>query len=86
METLIDYVDHLVLPLQNFAENLPPAPATFVRKEYTGSPGRPQYQIDLDRAVLLHNLNISWDQIAYAMGIVCRTLYQHLNNAVISTS
>lgn len=36
--------------------------------------GRPCFEIDLDRAAELHNMELSWQQIAAAMGISRRTL------------
>ena len=49
-EELITYVNTLLYPLEHFVENPPPAPAAFVNWEYTGWPGRPRYQIDLQCA------------------------------------
>lgn len=39
--------------------------------------GRPRFDIDLDRATELHDMELSWEQISSSMGISRRTLYYH---------
>lgn len=42
--------------------------------------------IDIDRAVLLHNLGLSWDSIAKAMNVTRQTLYNHLDKAGLASA
>lgn len=48
--------------------------------------GRPRFDIDLDRAAELHDMELSWQKIATAMGISRRTLYTHFAAAGRSTA
>ena len=48
--------------------------------------GRPKYDLDLDRALELHDMELSWDQVAKAMGVTRQTLYNQLNASGRSTA
>ncbi|KAJ7717879.1 hypothetical protein B0H16DRAFT_1740337 [Mycena metata] len=72
MET---YVTGLIDPLEHFLAD-PPLPAhTHIPLNTTGQRGRPSDQLDLDRALLLHDLGNTWRDIATAMGVARQTLY-----------
>jgi len=46
--------------------------------------GRPKYNLDLDRAIELHDLGNSWREIARVMRVDRKTLYRHLLAAGLS--
>lgn len=48
--------------------------------------GRPRFILDLQSAVSLHDLGISWKSIAETLGISRTTLYNHLKLAGLSTA
>ncbi|KAJ3901637.1 hypothetical protein F5879DRAFT_924467 [Lentinula edodes] len=81
LEHLGDYVESLIRPLETFVDSPPPAPSTKIPIHHTGQWGRPAYVLDLDRAILLHNLGLSWESIAHAMGCTRQTIYNHLEKA-----
>lgn len=84
--TLIDHTNSLLLPLEHFLNNPPPPPSDRTRRSYTGLAGRPTYVLDLNRAVLLHNLGNTWKDISKALGVSRSTLYNHMDAAGISTA
>lgn len=81
LEYLVSYVESCIHPLEEFMENPPPLPSAYIPKTHTGGRGHPAYDLDLSRAILLHNLGLSWDSIAKAMGCVRKTLFNHLEKA-----
>lgn len=81
LEHLADYVESCIRPLEQFLEFPPPPPSANIPRTYTGQAGRPTYNLDLDRAILLHNLGLSWKSIADAMGCSRKTMYNHLIKA-----
>jgi predicted DNA-binding protein (UPF0251 family) len=83
---LTDYVNGLLVPLEQFLHTPQPIPSAFVRRERTGRPGRPRYIIDLERAMLLHDLGNAWREVADAMGVGRRTIYNHLAEAGLSSA
>lgn len=85
-ENLVLLTQHLIQPLQTFLDTPPPPAHTNIPRDNTGSRGRPSYILDLDRAIGLHTLGNTWDDIAAAMGTTRRTLYNHLRKAGISTT
>lgn len=85
-EALWDYVDILLLPLETHLNTPPPLPSSFLPRVYTGRVGRPSYAIDLERAVLLHDLGNTWKDTAKALGIARSTLYEHMDKAGLSTA
>ncbi|RDX39516.1 hypothetical protein OH76DRAFT_1491063 [Lentinus brumalis] len=86
LRDLIIYVSHLLLPLEEFLESPPPPPNSRVPRTPPGGRGRPAYVINLARAQQLHNLGNLWDNVATAMGVARRTLYNHLECAGLSTA
>ncbi|KAF7359937.1 Integrase catalytic domain-containing protein [Mycena venus] len=85
-ETLIADVDKLLSPLDDFPANPPPPPGASLPRVHTGLPGRPRYSLDLQRALLLHDLGNSWTDISHAMGVDRKTLYRQFEVAGISTA
>lgn len=84
VEHMLDYVDLHIVELDRFLET-PPAPiASYLHRIYTGRPGRPSFNIDVQRLCLLHDLGNSWESIAEAYGVNRTTLYRHLQRAGIS--
>ena len=73
---LIALVLEVAVPLQAWLDSAKP---TYQPPQCPKTPGRgrPCYDIDLDRATELHNMELSWQQIASAMGISRQTLYNH---------
>ncbi|KAJ7452222.1 hypothetical protein FB451DRAFT_1185806 [Mycena latifolia] len=85
-DTLGALIMSLLSLLENFLSHPPlPARAHIPRKHNTGR-GRPAYVLDLERVILLHDLVISGDHVARAMGVVCATIYNHLNKAGLSSA
>ncbi|GLB34620.1 hypothetical protein LshimejAT787_0201850 [Lyophyllum shimeji] len=85
-EALHSYVTSLLLPLEDFIAE-PPAPKNInIPLHHTDKRGRPSYILDLNRAVLLHNLGNTWKDIAEAMNVSRSTLYNHMASAGFATS
>lgn len=84
--SLLDFVTELLHPLEQFLTHPPPPANSLVPLIHTGRPGRPRYVLDLDRAILLHDLGNTWQGVAYAMGVTRQTLYNRLNEAGLSTA
>ncbi|KAL0567248.1 hypothetical protein V5O48_014747 [Marasmius crinis-equi] len=82
-ETLVQVIVDIASPLSEFLQQ-PPSTQPNVRFIYTGKPGRPRYQLNLNRLVELHNLGCTWDTIASAVGVTRQTLYNHLSAAGLS--
>lgn len=83
---LLEYINNLLLPLENFLNNPPPPPSSTIPLHHTDTPGRPTYIIDLDRANLLHDLGNTWKDIAGVMGVTRSTLYNHMARTGRSTA
>lgn len=83
---MITQVNNLLDPLEEFIDNPPPHPASYLPRNYTGRPGRPAYILDIPRAICLHNLGASWVRVAHAMGVARQTLYSHLQELGFSTA
>lgn len=79
IQGLLELVDGLLSSLEQFINHPPPPANAHVPRESTGLPGRPRLTLDMERALLLHDLGNSWDSIAKAMGTVRSTLYLHLD-------
>ncbi|KDR71498.1 hypothetical protein GALMADRAFT_143763 [Galerina marginata CBS 339.88] len=84
--SLINLVVEIAAPLQVWLEMPTPLPRNSRNTVRQDGPGRPRYVIDLDRALELHDMELSWDQIARAMGISRQTLYNHLRASGRSTA
>ncbi|KAJ6536144.1 hypothetical protein B0H19DRAFT_1270940 [Mycena capillaripes] len=80
------YVNGLIQPLAHFLANPPPPARSHIPLNTTGRRGHPSYQLDLDRALLLHDLGNTWEDITWAMGVSLQTLYNHMDNAGRSTA
>jgi hypothetical protein len=55
-------------------------------KIYSRLQGRPQYDLDTDHLIQLHNLGNSWSAVADAVGVSRWTIYYHLTCAGIITT
>ncbi|KAJ8082108.1 hypothetical protein PM082_007954 [Marasmius tenuissimus] len=84
LQELVQTIVDAALPLAEFLRNPPPPPAAQTRYIYTGQPGRPCYQLDLQRLVDLHDLGCTWKSIAQAVGVTRKTIYNHLSRAGLS--
>ena len=85
-DELLDHLDSLIMPLEEFLAHPPPPANANVPRESTGRRGRPSYTLDLGRVQELHNLGLSWQDIASTYGVSRKTLYNHLRGAGLSTS
>lgn len=83
LNTLITYVNQLLHPLEEYLANPPLHPSAHIPRNSSGRPGRPSYQLDLQRALQLHQLGNSWEDIARALGVSRGTIYNHLNDVGI---
>ncbi|KAK1223723.1 hypothetical protein PQX77_013397 [Marasmius sp. AFHP31] len=86
LQELVQTVVDVALPLAEFLRNPPPPPVAHTRFIYTGLPGRPRYQLDLQRLVDLHDLGCTWQSIATAVGVTRKTIYNHLSAAGLSAA
>jgi hypothetical protein len=84
LEPLVSYVDSLLLPLDEFLCNPPLLPHTHIPRRRTGNRGRPECDLDLDRAILFHDLGNTWEDIAVEMGVPRATIYNHLEKYDLS--
>ncbi len=82
----VDYINNVLMPLQDFLDNPPPPPSSSLPRLYTGKKGRPRYILDLERCILLHDLGNSWEAVADAQGIARKVLYEHMNRAGLVTA
>lgn len=83
---LMDYINKLLDPLEQYVQNPPPHPSMNIPTQATGSRGQPSYVLDLPRALELHALGNSWKEIAEVLGVARRTLYYHMKSAGLSTA
>ncbi|KAG6846426.1 hypothetical protein H0H93_014019 [Arthromyces matolae] len=87
LDQLLRLVTSMIIPLENYVStprstfNRASAPPTSTP---AGGYGRPRYNIDLERAVELHSLGISWGDVASSMGVDRVTLYRHIRAAGLS--
>jgi hypothetical protein len=86
INNLINIVIGVSAPLQTWLDNPPPAYHPSTQKLPGSGRGRPKYDLDLDRALELHDMELSWDQVAKAMGVTRQTLYNQLNASGRSTA
>ena len=84
VESLIQLCNTLLHPLELFLASPPPPVHSRVPRHTTGHRGRPSYVLDVERALELHRLGNSWKDVASAMGVDRRTLYNHLRAAGLS--
>ncbi|KAF4615590.1 hypothetical protein D9613_012906 [Agrocybe pediades] len=80
IQGLVDLLLEVAGPLQIWLEQPPENPQPPMRANEHGT-GRPRFVLDLDRAIELHDMDLSWGQIADAMGIGRTTLHRHLKLA-----
>lgn len=86
LEEMSDYVSTLLFKLEDFIDNPPASVSTSIPRVHTGRAGRPAYDLDLRRALLLHDLGNSWKDVADAMGVARSTLYNHLDRAGLTSA
>lgn len=84
IDALLDTVIAAGVSLENF-QQAPPVPRNIGTSRAASTGGRPQYIIDLDRAIELHEMGNTWASVADAMGVCERTLYYHLERANLSS-
>lgn len=75
-----------LLPLKEFLSSPPPPANSHLPCQPSGGHGRPAYIIDIIHVQQLHNLGNFWSDVATAMGVDCKTLYNHLSRAGLSTA
>lgn len=79
----ITIIDGVLDPIQKFCDNPPPNPRPETSTAPSGGRGRPRVVLNLDRALELHSLGNTWDDIAQAMGCGRQTLFDHFMRAGI---
>ena len=84
IECLLDFLDTHLVQLDAFLDQPPLPISSHLPRTYTGNPGRPSYQLDVERLCLLHDLGNSWIAIGRAYGVDRKTIYNHLLKAGIS--
>jgi hypothetical protein len=89
-ERIIAHIDHIATIYNTLQEYLHSANGPTRRDarqaQQTGRRGRPRLDINLERAIELHDLGNTWENIALAFGVVRQTLYNHMERAGISTA
>lgn len=81
----VDFVDSVLLPLQDhLSHTAQQSEKPEAAKVYTGAGGRPRYEVDLERALQLHDMGNTWTDISKAMGVCRKTLFNHLEAAGLS--
>ncbi|KAG8975760.1 hypothetical protein FRB90_009420 [Tulasnella sp. 427] len=71
-----------LIPLEEFINNQAEVNQPRHRRVvYSGNPGRPPLDLDLDHAQELHDLGNSWDSVARALGTVRSVLMDHMKKA-----
>lgn len=85
IEGLSKLIIDTAFPLHGFLQQPPPPRNAGTTVIQTGKPGRPRYNLNLERTIELHNLGCSWNSIALAIGVTRQTLYNHLQQAGLTT-
>lgn len=85
-QELLDFIQELLTPLEDFITNPPPPANVFVEREASGRPGRPKYKLRLTRVQQLHDLGNTYEEIAKAMGVHRKTLTRHMESEGIPTA
>jgi hypothetical protein len=80
---LIELVNNTSSILQGFLDSLEGESTQHHQAHPTpmGNRGRPRNTFDLPRALELHNMGNSWNEVAGVLGVCRRTLYRHLTAA-----
>ncbi|KAF5339993.1 hypothetical protein D9611_012376 [Ephemerocybe angulata] len=86
IEECVRLVDLVLLPLMEYLGKPHKAHMPQCSRSATGKPGPARYNLDLHRAVQLHDMGNTWKDIAESMGVSLRTLHNHLGQAGISTA
>ena len=85
IRSLVDSVILLGQELEAFQAAGPP-PRNTGTKNLPSTGGRPRYDLDLDLALNLHGMGNPWEEVAGALGVSRRTMYNHLTAAGLSTA
>lgn len=80
LQALVDCVDAVTPTLDRFYRSEDPG-AQPPETNMPTTAGRPSYKLDVDKALYLHSLGNSWEEIAIAMGVDRKTIYNHLSKA-----
>lgn len=85
IQELIEYIMKLAALLE---EQIPDTTTRHPETQQTSNRGRgrPSYQLNIASMVELHDLGISWEDIAKSVGVVRRRIYNHLVKEGIPTS
>ncbi|KAF5340938.1 hypothetical protein D9611_006018 [Ephemerocybe angulata] len=83
IQSCVNLIEEVLKPLQEFYNSPTPVDAPRQTTEATGNRGRPPVVLDLDRALALHNLGNTWEDVASAMGVGRTTLHDHFKRAGI---
>ena len=86
INNLINVVIRVSAPLQIWLDTPCPAYHPSTKSTPGGGRGHPKYDLDLDRALELHDMELSWEQVAKAMGVTWQMLYNQLNASGCSTA
>ena len=86
LEALQRLTSNTLQPLEEFLSTPPPPPSQSVPRQEASGRGRPSYKLSLQRAQRLHALGNSWADVAAAIGVNRKTLYNHLRSAGLSSS
>ena len=84
MQKLLDGIIALGQGLEDFLTAAPPPPHIGTTT-LPSTGGRPRYDLDLERALELHDMGNSWEDVADALGVARSTLSDHLIRAGLSS-
>lgn len=85
-QELIGITTHFIIQLEALYEDPTETTSIPLPTQHTGQRGRPAYILDLELALHLHDLGNTWQDIATAIGCTRQTIYNHLNEAGLSSS
>jgi len=85
VQELVDSIVSLGQVLEAF-QRAPPPPRNIGTMTLPSTGGRPRYDLDLERAIDLHAMGNRWEDVADALGVARRTIYNHLERSGLSSS
>ncbi|KAF7324086.1 Integrase catalytic domain-containing protein [Mycena kentingensis (nom. inval.)] len=84
-EPLLERIAKVIAQLDAF-QHQPEPPRNTGTHFVSGSRGAPRYALDLSVALQLHNAGNSWEDVAAALGVTRKTIYNHLSYAGVSSA
>lgn len=83
---MVEGITRVLVDLESTLADKPHPNLREPSKEHTGHPGRPAYSLNLTRVFKLHDLGITFIDIANIFKVSRKTLYNHLERAGLSSA